>query len=1016
MKGYTLFGWVLVVLLLDSCAVSNVSSKQVCDRSDWFGEIVGAGERPPAQEHQSGSEDTGAVATSEEERQVVVVVQDVKLSSGSKDGPLDLGAEALVEKEDRGSLTEEEKGDFEFVSNNGDEGKDSTVKPEKESKPLENTKSGDGTVVDKKNREKLVVISPDEFKKKVLGSGEVVVPKDLVDDVTNEVNVGEATKAGTLLDDEKSTVDDVAVTKENGETETGPRVDDDTVQTNTGKAKAETKTDKTKDEAKTGKKKTEKVKTDKEAALDETVDSPEEQLERKEEEDLLVREHEQEQEIKDAIESVTGDDISAETTTETPEVHQQELDQQFNYASLDAGAIILGSTKAMKHSSSLLVDDRDKYALTPCGEEHIWVTISLSEEVEPDTIVIANFERYSSTVKKFEVLGGDSQSPVQNWNVLGVYEAKPGLGEQVFKIQNKAWVRYLKFRFLTHYGDEFYCTLSEIRVYGSTDKFQAIHRDLDRQSTEAERVKETIEKAFVHSVSDDDEGQTVTLVIENKQEEPVAQEIVVVDPSEETEKNPQTTSTDSEVTNVDPTAPGSTTGEEENPPPKEENNGTPIVPGEVQPEKDLVEDVKETQPLVQPDEKLEKVGENKPADEGVSEELEKGENEASTTKDTATEDGTSTVEYENSATLFASEYGNSEMAAIELVSTENSRCLADWVLLSEQSFQDVEGKDVFFCVRYEPRAKITSPSVVDQILALNINREGKKWRTCPSAFQNLATLAVKGEEGVILCVRYDTVATQKPKLLGKLILHHTSFTGKDCVFTLRFPFGLCTNNTKDTPVENDEAKVEHKNIEAKSQQELENEANPELAQKTEGDGTKTVASGSSLERKDPSPSGPPVQQPPPRGPTVNAKNSMESVFKVLTDKILRIEVDQSLFKKYLEDYNTKYSTVIGGLHKEQDDLEARVEKLATLLSTLETSKKATRREMTSSMDQLERDNKELRMQFEELQVHAEEVRLRSIVLENQIADVLLVCFISLAFSLSVLLLCCVKFCYKEKTQ
>jgi len=182
---------------------------------------------------------------------------------------------------------------------------------------------------------------------------------------------------------------------------------------------------------------------------------------------------------------------------EVDDSDHQEESNLFNYASLDAGAIILGSNKGMKGSSSLLVDDRDKYALSPC-EESKWVTIGLSEEIEPDGIEISNWERYSSTLRNFEVWGA-SKYPQSDWILLGEYEAAPTrIGVQTFTIQNKAWVRYLKFRFLTHYDDEFYCTLTEIRVFGSTDKFEKIHNDLDRKSKEIRALKESIDNAFVH--------------------------------------------------------------------------------------------------------------------------------------------------------------------------------------------------------------------------------------------------------------------------------------------------------------------------------------------------------------------------------------------------------------------------------------------------------------------------------------------------------------------------------------
>lgn len=46
---------------------------------------------------------------------------------------------------------------------------------------------------------------------------------------------------------------------------------------------------------------------------------------------------------------------------------------------------------------------------------------------------------------------------------LGTYTAENKLGEQQFALETRAWVRYLKIRFMTHYSKEFFCTLSQIK-------------------------------------------------------------------------------------------------------------------------------------------------------------------------------------------------------------------------------------------------------------------------------------------------------------------------------------------------------------------------------------------------------------------------------------------------------------------------------------------------------------------------------------------------------------------------
>jgi hypothetical protein len=95
--------------------------------------------------------------------------------------------------------------------------------------------------------------------------------------------------------------------------------------------------------------------------------------------------------------------------------HQEKLDDSkiveasfvhANYASKDAGAVILAQSPEYKGSASnLLVSDKDKYALIPCGVTPKIVVIGLSEDILPNRIALSNFETYSSYVKSFQVLG-----------------------------------------------------------------------------------------------------------------------------------------------------------------------------------------------------------------------------------------------------------------------------------------------------------------------------------------------------------------------------------------------------------------------------------------------------------------------------------------------------------------------------------------------------------------------------------------------------------------------------------
>eukprot|EP01041_Mallomonas_annulata_P008790 gene8790-18184_t len=172
-----------------------------------------------------------------------------------------------------------------------------------------------------------------------------------------------------------------------------------------------------------------------------------------------------------------------------------------NFASVTAGAVVLESSPQSVGYNNLLSEDKDKYGISPCSEKK-WVVISLSEDIMVTTIVMTNYEKYSSKLNEFQILGSTSY-PVSQWLDLGTYAALPKLGDQTFNLTTPSFVRYLKFKFLTHYGDEFYCTLSQIRVHGSTvieniqSEFELSNKEiLNMQSImNADNLKSSIDAA-----------------------------------------------------------------------------------------------------------------------------------------------------------------------------------------------------------------------------------------------------------------------------------------------------------------------------------------------------------------------------------------------------------------------------------------------------------------------------------------------------------------------------------------
>ena len=82
-------------------------------------------------------------------------------------------------------------------------------------------------------------------------------------------------------------------------------------------------------------------------------------------------------------------------------------------------------------------------------------------------VKLANYERYSSRVNEF-ALYGSAAFPKAEWIPLGVFEAEDEYGEQEFNMTTPGFAKFVKLTILSHHGSEFYCTLSELKVYGTT--------------------------------------------------------------------------------------------------------------------------------------------------------------------------------------------------------------------------------------------------------------------------------------------------------------------------------------------------------------------------------------------------------------------------------------------------------------------------------------------------------------------------------------------------------------------
>ncbi|KAI5928710.1 hypothetical protein F4810DRAFT_20358 [Camillea tinctor] len=175
--------------------------------------------------------------------------------------------------------------------------------------------------------------------------------------------------------------------------------------------------------------------------------------------------------------------------------------ERFSYSSFDAGATVLKASPGAKNTKAILVENKDSYMLLECAMKNKFFIVELSDDILVDTVVLANFEFFSSMIRHFRVSVGD-RYPMkeEKWKVLGTFEARNSRDIQPFLIQNpQIWARYLRIEILSHFGNEYYCPVSLLRVHGTRmlDSWkEADPADLEPEEDVAKPVVETTEEVL----------------------------------------------------------------------------------------------------------------------------------------------------------------------------------------------------------------------------------------------------------------------------------------------------------------------------------------------------------------------------------------------------------------------------------------------------------------------------------------------------------------------------------------
>eukprot|EP00798_Chlamydomonas_sp_ICE-L_P027504 gene27503-4814_t len=146
---------------------------------------------------------------------------------------------------------------------------------------------------------------------------------------------------------------------------------------------------------------------------------------------------------------------------------EEEADRRIDLASSFDGGSVLASNKEAKHAGRAIDSDVDSFMKNPCNAVK-WTILELSQLGRVDEIELTMKEMYS--------LESDS------WQLLGIFSASNKKGSQLFRMHQRARVRYLLLQFHTHYGSEEICAMNSISVWGvsaAQELEQALARQLD---------------------------------------------------------------------------------------------------------------------------------------------------------------------------------------------------------------------------------------------------------------------------------------------------------------------------------------------------------------------------------------------------------------------------------------------------------------------------------------------------------------------------------------------------------
>ncbi|KAG9070175.1 hypothetical protein KI688_009507 [Linnemannia hyalina] len=194
---------------------------------------------------------------------------------------------------------------------------------------------------------------------------------------------------------------------------------------------------------------------------------------------------------------------------------------RFNHASATCAASVVKASKDATSITAILNEGKDNYMLNKCSTKEKFFVVELCEEILVDSFILGNYEFFSSTFKDFVVSVNRYPPRDDGWSILGQFQARNTRDAQVFKPKVPQLATYIRFDFVNHYGNEYYCPVTLLRVYGATALEQLKQEEEEeKRVAEEEKRRAELEKAKqavmdTEDDDDDDDSEEPEVVIEN---------------------------------------------------------------------------------------------------------------------------------------------------------------------------------------------------------------------------------------------------------------------------------------------------------------------------------------------------------------------------------------------------------------------------------------------------------------------------------------------------------------------